>query len=59
MEVQAIFDRYVEGSLKEKARKIGRNYIAATSAGHVVPRWHVNQYDIIETTVSARPRSTI
>ena len=36
MEVRVIFDRYVEGSLKEKTRKKKATYVAAATAGHVV-----------------------
>ena len=36
MEVRVIFDRYVEGSLKEKTRKKRVTYVAAATAGHVV-----------------------
>ena len=36
MEVRVIFDRYVEGSLKEKTRKKRATHVAAATAGHVV-----------------------
>ena len=36
MEVRVIFDRYVEGSLKENTRKKRATYVAAATAGHVV-----------------------
>ena len=36
MDVRVIFDRYVEGSLKEKTRKKRTTYVAAATAGHVV-----------------------
>ena len=36
MEVQVIFDRYVEGSLKEKTRKKRATSVAGATAGHVV-----------------------
>ena len=36
-EVRVIFDRYVEVSLKQNTRKKRVTYVAATTAGHVVP----------------------
>ena len=36
MEVRVSFDRYVEGSLKEKTRKKRATSVAAVTAGHVV-----------------------
>ena len=36
MEVGVIFDRYVEGSLREKTRKKRATYVAAATAGQVV-----------------------
>ena len=37
MEVRVFFDRYVEVSLKQNTRKKRVTYVAATTAGHVVP----------------------
>ena len=37
MEVRVFFDRYVEVSLKQNTRKKRVTYVAAMTAGHVVP----------------------
>ena len=56
MEVRVFFDRYVEVSLKQNTRKKRVTLCCCHDCWACSARWHVNQYDLIETTVVVHVR---